>query len=121
MVIAGLGTLSFVFGKIFSAKPAPSADTDRDAEGGVDDTAESTATESADNKNPAAAFSLSSLLGLISAICGIVSLFSDSSSLYLFRTYQAFITLSLIELIPVSTRTSPPDMQYTVYCIRNAA
>ena len=102
MVFAGFGALGFLCGKIFPAKPAQTkvaegeagedaTETDLDGDEKKDDA----------NKKASASFSFSSLLGLIAAICGIVSLYADSNSIHLYRTYQTFIALSLIGLIPV--------------------
>ena len=117
--MAGFGALSFLCGKIFPAKPAQSttAVANDDQEVGADATDDSTTApadgkegEESDgsdksaedgNKKASASYSFSSLLGLISAICGIVSLYVESNTVHLFRTYQTFIALSLIGLIPV--------------------
>jgi len=97
MVFAGFGALGFLCGKIFPPKPAKTKVAEEEA-------GEETATdENKDdgNKNASKSFSFSSLLGLIAAICGIVSLYTDSNSGHLYRTYQTFIALSLIGLIPM--------------------
>ena len=102
MVFAGFGVLGCLCGKIFPAQPAKSKVAKE--EGGENGTEVEEGAEKINdgNKKASNSFSFSSLLGLIAAICGIVSLYADSSSIHLFRTYQTFIALSLIGLIPVS-------------------
>ena len=102
MVFAGFGAFGFLCGKIFPAKPAQT----KVAEGEAGEDATETDLDGDEkkddgNKKASASFSFSSLLGLIAAICGIVSLYADSNSIHLYRTYQTFIALSLIGLIPV--------------------
>ena len=97
MVFAGFGALGFLCGKIFPAKPAQTKVAEEEA---GEDVTEAENKEDG-NKNASKSFSFSSLLGLIAAICGIVSLYADSNSIHLYRTYQTFIALSLIGLIPV--------------------
>ena len=105
MVMAGFGALGFLCGKIFPAKPAEAKVAEGEAH---EDAPEADkATENDGNKKASNSFSFSSLLGLIAAICGVVSLYADSTSIHLYRTYQTFIALSLIGLIPVSHTITP--------------
>ena len=100
MVLAGFGALGVLCGKICPAKPDKSK-TVEEGEAGGDSTGTDAENKNDGNKKASKSFSLSSLLGLIAAICGIVSLYADSNSIHLYRTYQTFIALSLIGLIPV--------------------
>ena len=102
MVFAGFGVLGCLCGKIFPAKPAPAKVAKEDGDENGTEIEEGSENINDGNKKASNSFSFSSLLGLIAAICGIVSLYADSSSIHLFRTYQTFIALSLIGLIPVS-------------------
>ena len=106
-VMAGFGALGFLCGKIFPAKPAEAKVAEEEAREDAPETAEPVGTENDGNKKASNSFSFSSLLGLIAAICGVVSLYADSTSIHLYRTYQTFIALSLIGLIPVSHTISP--------------
>ena len=87
MVFAGFGALGFLCGKIFPAKPAQTKVAEGEAGEDVTETADDENKEDG-NKNASKSFSFSSLLGLIAAICGIVSLYADSNSIHLYRTYQ---------------------------------
>ena len=106
MVFAGFGALGFLCGKIFPPKPAQTKVAEEEAGEDVTETAKDENKDDG-NKNASKSFSFSSLLGLIAAICGIVSLYTDSNSVHLYRTYQTFIALSLIGLIPVKYPKSP--------------